>query len=509
MMAEHSGSSDERAYLIRNLNQIEDRTEFFELIQKTNSTVKCTADGLTINDKIDQLSPQAYNEIGRAAFQGKVNQLENSKESITEKNISKQFRQSVPAAQREEFDRRLQEMENLPLDQRKQATRQLLAEINGAGNLNNEAFERKWAQVEAGYNGDIDKQVKKALTELRAGGTQPEPEEDPTRVATLERRETDGIITEDERKELNKRRDFTRVKQLEIKKLNGTITDTEQQERDQRLHRYYQDRKEHFFQSSANHRTDANYDQTMDSLEKNVAGGSNLEEWKKINRDLEQAHNDQTITDAKYQAEKQRVEDGMAKANRFREYRDRADEYMKAENLNGTGAQLQERFVADCQTALTEAENAGDPVAIAGAREKLEMAREINTPGNAGVIDSNRAFKDSIESFTSAKNERLCYRIQVDEVKSTLQHIYEQPNIEDISINGKRIFANMEIGGYDRLCRVFDTYGSSTNQIMNAATTVAQDPAISPLVNSVHDVASLTEAVKTSIVYITYIKRCF
>ena len=52
-------TSDEKAYMIRNLIQIENPTNFFELIKKTRTTVGFTADGLVINDKID-ISPHQY-----------------------------------------------------------------------------------------------------------------------------------------------------------------------------------------------------------------------------------------------------------------------------------------------------------------------------------------------------------------------------------------------------------------------------------------------------------------
>ncbi|CAF1330200.1 unnamed protein product [Adineta steineri] len=73
ILQEHP-TSDKKAYMIRNLNKIENHTEFFELIGKTKSSVICTADGLAINDKID-IAREAYNDIGKAMFTEKLNQI--------------------------------------------------------------------------------------------------------------------------------------------------------------------------------------------------------------------------------------------------------------------------------------------------------------------------------------------------------------------------------------------------------------------------------------------------
>ncbi|CAF1204004.1 unnamed protein product [Adineta steineri] len=49
----------------------ENRTQFFKLIKKTGSVVTCASDGLKVDNKTD-ISPERYNEIGKAVFQDKV-----------------------------------------------------------------------------------------------------------------------------------------------------------------------------------------------------------------------------------------------------------------------------------------------------------------------------------------------------------------------------------------------------------------------------------------------------
>ena len=661
MMAEHSSSSDEKAYLIRNLNQIEDRTEFFELIKKTGSEVKCTADGLSIDDK-HPISPRSYNEIGRAVLLDKLNQIEQSKESILHKNLMNQFENEVPAQNREEFERRLEDIKSLPADQQKEAIKQLIVELKDADKLDDQRFNAAWSQVQEGCDTDMDEQMAKIdkfnqaenakeaflqknimkefrneiprdkqndfqeefkeikllpadqqkdalqqllgklngvdrlneerfssgwgkveqgceidmnkqlaelsklnelgqarekfmennimkefkdevpaqkMNEFKQGwenikSLPADQQKDATKQLIVDLKTANKLDDQrfnaawsevekgcktDAQHLLNKAfnpllegsnhtghgEDITRAQELQSKKMFGTITDAEQKELDQTLKKCYRHQKEYLLQTTADHRNDANYDRSMDNLEKQATGGKNLEQLKMAQRDLDTALANQRITEADYQAEKQKIDDGMAKANHFREFRGRADAFLSSGNPNGDATQLQRTFVDDCERALTAARESGDHAAIASAEQKLTMAQEINTQTNATVLDSNREFKQGVLTFSSAQNERLCFNMDADRVRSNLQHIYGQPNVEDISINGKTIFSNMKISDYDRLNRVFNDYGSDANQLMNAATKLAEDHQFLGQVHlkTPHDMASITEALDIAVVHFT------
>ena len=84
MLDKHK-SSDEKAYFIRNLNKIENPTEFFELIGKTSSSVLCTADGLLINNNIviSPLRIQAFTDVRNESLCYRIN-IKDVKEKLVD-----------------------------------------------------------------------------------------------------------------------------------------------------------------------------------------------------------------------------------------------------------------------------------------------------------------------------------------------------------------------------------------------------------------------------------------
>lgn len=116
-----------------------------------------------------------------------------------------------------------------------------------------------------------------------------------------------------------------------------------------------------------------------------------------------------------------------------------------------------------------------------------------NTPQNL------EAFKDDITTFTNAKNERLCYRIDVDAVKSKLQNFYG-PDFQQKDFNGQKIFADMKTSGYDRLNRVLKEYKENGKNLFTAAEKLANDQEFHGKVQSSNDVVAITEAINTKLV---------
>jgi hypothetical protein len=76
--------SDKKAYFIRSVNKIENHSEFFELVYQTKSNVVCTADGLVINNNIE-ISPLAYNEIGKQIFKDRLNSIKIANDNLANK----------------------------------------------------------------------------------------------------------------------------------------------------------------------------------------------------------------------------------------------------------------------------------------------------------------------------------------------------------------------------------------------------------------------------------------
>ena len=343
MVKEHA-TSDQKAYTIRNLNKIENPSEFFELINKTGSDVTCTADGIVVNNAID-IASEAYNEIGKVVFQDRLTQITRYQKSALHESLRQEFGQYIPSERKEDFETRLKDIESYSSNERRTEMRNLVEEFNGNASVTGEAFDTSWNKVEGALQSNIDKQITKMINNLQQGST--------------------GV---------EQKKDFDDLKKLATKKINSGITAEEKQQLEQLADKCSQHRKQHFFQSSADHRNDAD------------------------------------------------------------------------------------------------------------------------------TLENRTAFKNDIKTFTNGQNERLCYRIDVNEVKSKLQTIFQQPNIEDVTINGQRIFSNMKIGDYDRLNRVFKTYGSNAENLMRAAKNIANDPNFAGQVNTPHDMVSITEAINTNMV---------
>ncbi|CAM4827068.1 unnamed protein product [Rotaria magnacalcarata] len=339
MLAEHS-TSDQKAYMIRNLNKIENPTEFFELIRKTRSTVTCTADGLTVNNMID-ISPLSYNDIGKAVFIEKFNQISKSESAALHSSFMDEFDQYIPDENKENFESRLENIKTLPVEQQRETMRNLVNELTAGGGPPQEAFDASWNRAQTAYRDNLDQQVNEMIGHLQQGSTGPGQEDDFTQLGDLARRQMHGVATPEEQKELQ-----------------------------QQLDKCTNHRKEYFFKSSAIHRDDA------------------------------------------------------------------------------------------------------------------------NNPEN------NAALRVDIKTFTNAKNERLCYRINVEDVKQTLRNTFQVLNHEDIIVHDKRIFDNMKTGDYDRLNRVLTEYTTRGPNLLSAAIHLGNDPAFVGQVNTPHDIASITEALE-------------
>ncbi|KAE9548611.1 hypothetical protein FO519_008177 [Halicephalobus sp. NKZ332] len=123
-------------------------------------------------------------------------------------------------------------------------------------------------------------------------------------------------------------------------------------------------------------------------------------------------------------------------------------------------------------------------------KTSADHASDQSTPENIG------RFREKIDTFTNARNERLCYVIDMKDVDQRLKDTFGVQDLKDFKINGQPIFDKMNIGQYDRLNRVFKQYGNDTNDLLQTARTLAEDDAFKNKFNisSPQDIACLTEA---------------
>ncbi len=398
-MLEKHETSDEKAYLIRNVNKIENPTEFFELISKTSSTVICTADGLVVNHNIE-LSPLAYNEIGKQMFNDRLNQISNADLA---NNVGVDFSEEIPVDKREKFRTELDEIKKLPYAKRKAATQELINEFSGGDDTKikdlNQKFNEKWDKAQKELNGSLNK----LITDFSQDVT-------------------------DEAKE----KDFHKLRELAIKRIEGTITLDERNELEKAA-ACSRHRKEYFFESSK-----------CDDLNTDLANKIGANFLKDIPED-----------------EREKF---LTKLDEIKNlpYDQRKVKTMKLIN-DFSGSDQTEKF--------NEQWN--------GAKQKLDN------------------FKKGIDTFTNGRCERLCFRINVDEMKQKLLNITQQQELKSFTVKNNTIFSNMKTSDYDRLNRVYNESGKAADDLFKASLSLANDSDFGGEVKTPNDIASIVEAIKS------------
>ncbi|CAF4413521.1 unnamed protein product, partial [Adineta steineri] len=153
--------------MIRNLTKIENHTALFELIGKTKSSVICTADGLAINDKID-IAREAYNDIDKAVFAEKLNQIGKARDGFLQEKVMKEFGKDISPDNIENFQTELINIKNLPGEQQEQAIRNLVRNFGGP---TQEQFDNSWRTVEEACEEKFNQNVQKITENLKEGST--------------------------------------------------------------------------------------------------------------------------------------------------------------------------------------------------------------------------------------------------------------------------------------------------------------------------------------------------
>jgi hypothetical protein len=229
-------SSDEKAYFIRNVQKIDDPSEFFELIHKTGSTVICTADGIAVNGNID-MSPLNYNEMFKSAFNIQMDTL--AKTNIVD-DVAKDFIKDVPESKQAMFEESLKEIAKLPYEKQAEATINLLKDsIDDPTDILLD-FNTKLKNAEETLNGTISEM----LNESQLGQGQSA-----------------------------NRSDFNELEQLAKKKVYNTITEEETSKLQEYLEKCAKHRKEYFLNSSKFNETDQR--KNIDAAIKSFTNGRN------------------------------------------------------------------------------------------------------------------------------------------------------------------------------------------------------------------------------------------
>lgn len=191
-MVDQNETSDKKAYMIRNVNQIKNPTEFFELAGKTASDVKFTADGMVFNGNIE-ISPKMYNQIGTTFFSEKLDQMSKTHPGDI-------IEETVPEGKKAEFKKGMEEVKKLPPEQQQEATKKLIGELRGSPFSESESrkFDAIYEQVKSEIKSSIDK-----LVEDFREGTTPDQQKDFDRLKELNQKQFDGTLTPDERQQLD------------------------------------------------------------------------------------------------------------------------------------------------------------------------------------------------------------------------------------------------------------------------------------------------------------------
>jgi hypothetical protein len=112
---------------------------------------------------------------------------------------------------------------------------------------------------------------------------------------------------------------------------------------------------------------------------------------------------------------------------------------------------------------------------------------------NVSNASNLKSFKDKIDTFTNGRNERLCYRYSVEEVKQNLRQLTGIDNFENFEVRGTRVFEDMKLSGYDRLNRVMKTYGKTNEDLFKTAIRMANDPLLRADIKNASDLVSIAE----------------
>jgi hypothetical protein len=562
--------SDQRAYVIRNLNRIENRTEFFELVAKDKSTVKFNADRIAINSAID-ISPENYNNICKSVFIDGLNKMNAFKNQNSSKIIQNKFLEKIPVEDKENFQNELKEIEKLPLAEQKDALKKILP------GMSDQDFNQTWESTESEITKNIKEDSQKLIKNLKAGVLESSIESSFEEVSKLPpanqkaefRRLNPRMSDEEIEKSWNKKKAFDNFKKLEDlteKSINGTITDNEKAELKNVMDECSRHRKENFFSSSKSpsiiqektleKQFDKIQNEKKEALKTSLARIENLpleeqkEALKELFPNMTREEFEKSWKDAKN--EELRSNNNAFKDKLFQKFNKNEEVLKKLKKSMPDISKLSphqqkdalknlipnmptDEFEALWNTAINDQPKNNKNTAfgeklidksLANNKEAVknslrdisnlpldqqrnafrhlapEMSDEKFDESWKNTIDEQ--FKDNIKTFTNARNERLCYRINVERVQNFYKTFFNNHPYHHCakSLLNK---ANMKLGDYDRLNRVLDDYeskGIDTEKITSAAFKIAEDPRFEKNFKSPKDIASITEFINTELVLI-------
>uniref|UniRef100_A0A914Y6M5 DUF4781 domain-containing protein n=1 Tax=Panagrolaimus superbus TaxID=310955 RepID=A0A914Y6M5_9BILA len=274
-MLEVHDTSDEKAYMIRNLNQIENKNEFFELINRNGSFVRCTADGLNIDHEID-LHPKAYNAIGKDVINSKINVIEQTTKAALKKSLKSVA--GIDLTENSEVDTLLEKIVNGPIEHREEAVKSLLQKYN--------IDQKSWDNAMNTFNKTLDDEVTRLITNMKSGASGEE-------------------------------QNLGRLKELGLKQIKGELSMDEKKEMNGVIEKCSFNRKNQFFETTADRRM------MMDEYESKISGGKNVEQYRADLRELDRKKD--SITENSYNIQKEDINNKLEAAKMAREFREKID----------------------------------------------------------------------------------------------------------------------------------------------------------------------------------------
>lgn len=137
--------------------------------------------------------------------------------------------------------------------------------------------------------------------------------------------------------------------------------------------------------------------------------------------------------------------------------------------------------------------------------ESKKVATQVRENFNKEVDEllRNKDMDDIINSHKMRQNyesnERFMWHTTTETTKSSIEQIFGVTDYREATVNGKKIFANLDSNAMDDASIVIDSSGKNTTDVVNAAKRLAEDSNCKMKVNNARDFNHLMNAVKETI----------
>ena len=414
---------DNTIYFIRNVNQIENPSIFFEIIAKTNAVIRFVDDGILINPDYAseiKLYPKTYNQIGK--YTKKVEEIRKDLAGIEVTAVTRKYFRDTEWEKSNGFEvlrKRLAQ----PFEQRVESVKEFLVCQNIHVDVN---------EIRKLMNKGLEKALFKAIPDI------PDFKEALDKFRKLESKiylTDEEIIKKNELKSIVEFQEkVNRLRLLKVQELKGILSEANRSELIRLENEYERYRKEYFFIIGIKHANDGFYIEESSKLEKELIESEVFEEW-----EYEKIHEYKLVVD-------RMVLSGKWKNSDIRNELAKMD-WMDGE-INGL----------------------------------LYEISKIN-PSYQNIRKSTAQFIKDIKTFTSHDTEGLCYTLHIKYINNVLQNVFKTNNLSEILNNKEGISSDLRIENYNRLKQIFHEHRHHLITLLNAVKTVANDPEFIPSVD--------------------------